>query len=161
MRLFALIALLSFGCATAQMPPLKTPIIESVRRPEEQPLPSSPREEKLAGAYADAPEWVEPAEKGETLAKAGMLVSEGRMARDILFRTRYDELRKIAEADRKVWALQREYYEERLVLADQTIRSLQPTWWDEHQGPIYFTGGLILGFGVTVGLVEAVSAIAR
>lgn len=150
------LAVLMLACACATVPPAKPePFIEVARRPESHELPPNPREEKLD---FKGDEWVEPAEKGQTLAKAGMLVSESRMARDIVFRARYDELRKFYEADRMVWKTHRDYYEERLLLAQDEIRKLQPTWWDHNKDTVMLVGGVLVGFGLTLGVVEAVYA---
>lgn len=142
------------GCATAP-PPVPKTFIELERRPEVRALPPNPRDEKLAGEFSEK-EWVEPAEKGQLVPKAGMLVSESRMARDILFRTRYDELRKTCEADRMVFGSHRDYYEERLNLADEEIKRLQPTWWDQNKTTVAFIAGSLVGFGITLGITKAV-----
>lgn len=155
MRLL-LATVLATACATVP-PPAPSVFIEAPRRPEGRELPPNPREEELAGKFSEK-EWVEPAEKGQTLAKAGLLVSESRMARDILFRTRYDELRRIYEADRMVWKTHRDYYEERLNLAHDEIRRLQPTWWDRNKDSVMLVGGVVVGFGLTLGVVQAVYA---
>lgn len=156
MKRYTLLFACLCACATApKVEPL--PFIPEARRPEVRELPANPREEKLEGSF-NGSEWVEPAEKGQTLAKAGMLVSETRMARDILFRTRYDELRRVYEADRMVWKTHRDYYEERLHLAHEEILSLQPTWWDRNKDSVMLVGGVLVGFGLTLGVVEAVYA---
>ena len=151
-----LLPLLLCACATVPTPAPEA-FIPEARRPEQRALPPSPREEKLPAGVAGE-EWVLPAEQGATVPKAGLLASEARVARDILFRTRYDELRKVFDADRMVWKTHRDYYEERLHLAQDEIARLQPTWWDEHKGSLYLVGGVLVGFGLTLGVVEAVYA---
>jgi hypothetical protein len=143
------------GCVTPQKPVVQ--FIPDTRRPELEPLPPNPRDEALEGAFVGE-EWVEPLLKGHEAPKSGLLVSASRAARDILFRTRYDELRKLVEADRTVWSAQRAWYEERLRLSAEEIQRLQPTWWDQNKDVILFCAGVVLGVGATVGVVGVVTA---
>lgn len=150
MRVLIFAALL-VGCATVPKP--VEPLISVDRRPEGKSLPPNPREEKLD---LPGPETVTAVEKGSVVTTPGLLATEARVARDILFRTRYDELRRVFEADRSVWSVQRALYEEQLQrLAEQNAK-LQPTWWDQHKEVFYFVAGTLIGFGVTYGITEIV-----
>ena len=124
--------------------------ISDTRRPELRTLPPNPRTEPLPDKFAGE-EWVEPAEVGQVVAKPGLLVSEARVARDILFRTRYDELRTLYDEDRNVWVAHRDYYEQRLAQADGVIRDLQPNWWDQHKDYFYLAAfGILAGYTLTL-----------
>lgn len=149
MRCLALI-LACMGCATTRGPVTPMPELADARRPELRTLPPTPREEVLPGEF-HGEEWVLPIEQGEAASKPGLLVSESRMARDILFRTRYDELRTLYVEDRKVWTAHRDYYEQRLVQAKATIDGLQPNWWDEHKDYVYLSViGILAGYSLTL-----------
>jgi len=153
-RLSALSLAALTACATAPKPP-PAPFIPEARRPEVRTLPPNPREETL---QFSGPELVKPLEKGQTVVEPGLWASEARVARDVLFRTRYDELRRVYEADRLVWSAHRDYYEERLHLAGEEIEKLQPTWWDRNKETVLFIAGTLVGFGVTLGITQAVYA---
>lgn len=151
-RLSALSLAALTACATTPKAP-PAPYIPEARRPEARALPPNPREEAL---QFSGPELVKPLEKGQAAAEPGLWASEARVARDILFRTRYDELRRVYEADRLVWSAHRDYYEERLRLSAEEIEKLQPTWWDRNKDTVFLVAGTLLGFGVTLGITQAV-----
>lgn len=168
--------LLAFGlsaCATtqAQTPPTVPTTLTS--RVEERALPVDPGEEALPQGIPVA-EWVEPQEAGACFdqrgtvqpgvglpcpARAGILVSEGRAARDGLYRVRYRELRTHYQGDRQVWMVQRELYETRLRLADQRIREMQPTWWQQNGAYVALGVGLVAGLGVSIVTVSALRVV--
>lgn len=152
-RLSALLLAVSTACATTPKAPAV--FIPEARRPEARELPPHPRTEELKN---NPDEWTEVVMAGDKAQKSGLLISEGRAARDILFRTRYEEMRKIYDADRLVWSAHRAYYEERLNLAADEIQKLQPTWWDRNKDTVGFVSGVLIGFGLTLGIVEAVYA---
>ena len=159
MRAVLWLVLGTMGCATVPPPPTPIFIAES-RRPEERELPLNPRTEQLPSGFSGE-EWVEPLEQGAVALKAGLLISESRAARDILVRTRYDEMRSLYSADQDVWRVQRKYYEERLQFADQAILGLQPTWWDLNKDAFFFWGGVVLGTGLTLGVTSVAVGVTR
>lgn len=167
------VSMLLIGCATAhlQIPP--TVPIGPAHRPEERALPPDPAQEPLPGNADARQDWVEPLEAGSCAnaagapvagasrpcpVRAGILMGEGRAARDGLYRIRYVELRRFIEADRMVWGAQRVLYETRLVQADQALRDAQPTWLQVHAGELGIAGGFVLGAGLTIAVLAIVNA---
>lgn len=168
MRWLLPLVLLLWGCATTHgaLPPT----ISAARRVELEPLPPDPSTEALPASTPPG-DWVRAQEAGECWnaqgtvrpdaglpcpAQAGILSSEARAARDALYRIRYRELRQRYEADRTVHGAQREVYETRLRLADERIRELQPTWWQQHGPVILFGAGLVLGTAIPTVIYVAV-----
>lgn len=164
------LALLTFGCGAATSAEVR-PLVADARRPEARELPPDPRVEALPdGTPADPPEnFVEPVEVGSCVAvgskvlpsapcpsQGGILVSEARAARDGMFRIRYPELRQTYEADRQVWAAQRELYEAQIAADREEIERLQPTWWDRNGFAIGTAAGFIIGAAVTIAITFAV-----
>jgi hypothetical protein len=85
--------------------------------------------------------------------KSGILISEAKAARLKMYTTSYKELRLLYEADRAVWEVQREYYEARLALADDRLKELEPTWFQQNQLALGVAGGFLLGAALTLSLV--------
>lgn len=153
MRKVVALFLLLTGCATPSVK--REPLFRADEIVEARPLPKSPRDTDL-GTYPGDEHMVTPISKGEPAPYDGILDSERRSARDSEFRSRYDELRVRFDADRAAWGAQRRIYEAQLDLCDQTIRSLQPTWYDLHKAEIALVTGLVLGAGATIGIAYAV-----
>jgi hypothetical protein len=164
------------GCAAAipQIPP--TVSIGPAHRPEERALPPDPATELLPIGVNGAQDWVESLEAGSCTAAAGtpvagasrpcpvrsgILMGEGRAARDGLFRIRYVELRRVFDADRMVWGAQRVLYETRLQQADQALRDAQPTWFQQHASELGIIAGFVLGTGLTLGVMAIVEQSTR
>lgn len=162
----AVVLVLVSGCATAQQPSF---LVGMDRRPEERALPPDPATETLPSGAQPNQDWVEPSEaascldaQGRPVADAprpcpnrsGIVVGESRAARDGLFRIRYRELRLTFESDRQVWQVQRELYEGQLRRADEHIRSLRPSWFQ--QNALTFGAGL----GFVLGAATAISIFA-
>lgn len=159
------------GCATTK-PAAYAPLFGAAKRVEEKPLPPDPAEEalpKLPDGSA-LTEWVEPLEKGSCIdatgkavgskpcpAVEGLAVSEGQATRDLLFRTRYRELRRLYDADRGIWSAHRELYEERLRTADEALKKAEPDWWQRNKGEVGTITGFVLGVAVTIGVVYALT----
>lgn len=156
------------GCVRAQTIPPEIPV---TRVPETRALPQTP-DEAPRPSEIPAGDWVEALEAGSCAdnmgrviadstrpcpARSGIATSEERAWRDGLFRVRYRELRVWYEADRSVWAAQRELYEARIRATDAALRAAQPGWWDRNALPI----GLLGGFALGVALVVSVSALAQ
>lgn len=152
MRTLSLSLTLLIGCAT---PSAYVPTVAVERRVEDRALPPDPTTESLPPGTPPG-EWVEPAEKGQTLTKSGIIVSESRAARDALFRVRYPELRRNYEADRMLWQAHRELYEARLKAADEALRKAEPGWWQQHGPAVGVLGGFLVGAVLTVTLTYAV-----
>jgi hypothetical protein len=131
------------------------PLFSGDRIVEKLPMPEHPAAVDLSKFPGEETQIVDL-----TLGKAapfdGLLFSERRAARDGLYRTRYVELRKILEADRKEWSAQRMLYETQLGQAEQKISDLQPSWWQEHKGAIAFLSGFVLATAGTIAVVFAV-----
>ena len=138
---------------------------------ETKTLPPHPEDIKLYPKTKKG-DWIEPSIVGSCIGangdirpelgfpcppKSGLLVSEERVARDILYRSEYKRLRTFYEADRLVWRAHRALYEERLKLAQERINELRPNWWERNAFQIGIGGGLVLG----VSLVAILGAIAR
>jgi hypothetical protein len=85
--------------------------------------------------------------------KDGLVVSEERAWRDAMYRIKYRELRRFYRADQTVWDVHRELYETRLMLADQEIQRLQPSWWDKNKLQFGVVGGLIMGIATSVAIL--------
>lgn len=153
------VVLIGCGSSVPNIPP--TVPIDETHRPELRALPPDP------GATPIPPEgdWTEAIEvaNGCTMEDGtifdiphpGILLSEDKAARCMEFRIRYDELRRLYEADRMVWGAHRELYEERLRLSGEEIYNLQPTWWDENKFAIGVAIGVVLGIGVSIGVYAA------
>lgn len=168
-----LFALFVTGCATTQPPAF---LIQSDRRPETRPLPPDPSAETLPTGTQTNADWVEPLEAGSCLdaqgrpladaprpcpVRSGIAVGEARAARDAMYRIRYRELRLVYESDREVWGVQRSLYEGQLGRADQHIRSLQPSWFQQNALGLGIAGGFMLGAAACISIFAVTSAAAR
>jgi len=154
------------GCGAAVQPAY---LVRPDRAVETRALPADPSTEALApGANTD--DFVEAQDSGSCLdaqgrplpdaprpcpARSGIVVGEGRAARDGLYRVRYRELRLMYEADRQVWAAHRELYEGQLQRADERIRQLQPNWWERNGFALGVGLGIVL---TTIGVVSVAVA---
>lgn len=152
MRALCLLSFVFVGCAT---PSAYVPTVAVEKHVEDRALPPDPATEALPPGTPPG-EWVEPAEKGQTLTKSGILVSEARAARDALFRIRYPELRRNYEADRLLWQAHRELYEARLRAADEALKKAEPGWWQQHGPAVGMLGGFLVGAVLTVTLTYAI-----
>lgn len=156
------------GCATTQAAP--TIPNKPSSRVEAQPLPPDPETEEVEGL--DPADWVVPLEAASCIDsngdvteeatrpcpdRSGIAVSEGRAVRDKLYRIRYKELRLNYEADRKVWAAQRELYEQRLQDANKLLEEAQPSWFQQHALEIGVLSGSVLGAAMAVGIVYSMA----
>lgn len=154
---FLISSLLGCSRPAPNIPPT-VPIGEQ-HRPEMRELPPDP------GATPPTPseDWALPIEAATCTTPeqyvfdvpAGIELSEEKVERCLLYRTRYNEMRTIYESDRMVWGAQRELYEERLRLAGEEIYNLQPDWWDENKFAIGAAIGVVLGIGVSLGVYAA------
>ncbi len=100
-------------------------------------------------------EWVKPIEKGDPAPEAGIVVSEAHAWRDAQFRLAYKSLRDIDRADRSVWPVHRQFYEERVATSKKELERLQPTWWDRNVWAIGLAVGFLAGAAATVGIAAA------
>jgi hypothetical protein len=151
--LLSLVLIFTIGCAT---PSAYVPTVAVERRIEEKPLPPDPATEPLPTGTPSG-DWLEPAEKGQTLTRSGILISEARATRDGIFRIRYPELRRNYEADRQVWMAHRELYEARLKAADEALKKAEPGWWQQHGPALGMVAGFLVGAALTVALTYALS----
>lgn len=157
MRFLFLVLPLFLACA-GTLP--TAPTVPDAKRVEKEQLPPDPENEPLD---ANVPRgiWVKSLEANSCAqgcpTDSGIFVSEERAVRDGKYRLRYRELRTTFEADRAVFAAQRELYETRLKLADQAIQRLQPGWWETHKFQIGTIGGFVLGTAAAI----AIFALAR
>lgn len=153
-------ALLVCGCSRPEPVIEPTVPIDEQHRPEMRELPPDP------GATPPTPEgdWAQPIEDASGCQtqdgyifdiQAGILLSEEKVERCLLYRTRYNELRSIYESDRMVWGAQRELYEERLRLSGEEIYNLQPDWWDENKLAVGIAIGVVFGIGLSLGVYAA------
>ena len=145
------------GCAGAPAPVPHT--IPEARWVENEPLPPDARTEALPpGTPDDDERRVESYEPGATTnpTQPGIVISESRMARDLLYRIRYPELRLRYEADRNVWVVQRQAYEARLQLAAERILELRPTWWERNRGHVLGMVGFVFGVASTIAIARVV-----
>jgi len=139
-------------------PPTPTVPDSAIKRVEEAPLPPDPSIEPPPDGVPSE-EWVEPHEPGTCSGKPGILISEGRAARDARFRIRYRELRTICEVDREVWKAHRDLYETRLGLAVRTIQSLQPGWWDRNKFQLGVVGGMVIGVAASALILTTMNVV--
>ena len=175
MRAFAVLLVLSVGCASA--PKVVTePTVAERKWAEERDLPPDPGEEELPeGLGPDfPPEAVEVGQcspdeaegseeaQGPCPDKAGILISEQKAARIKLYQIRYKELRKTYEADRSLWRAHRELYETKLELAlkelKRTEERAERSWWEKHDGTIGLGVGVVVGSALAVGIAAALDA---
>lgn len=165
------------GCGAAQIPEVR-PLVAVDRRPEAWDLPVDPRLEPLPEGSSSTlgEDFVEPLEAGFCVeadgevaagsgypcpAQSGLLISEARALRDAAYRIRYPELRRAFEADRQIWAAQRELYEAQIAADHREIERLQPTWWETHDGEVLTAVGVVVGAVVTVAVVFAVNQVSE
>jgi len=178
-KLVVMVALLSFGCGAAQTPEVR-PLVADDRRPEAREMVQDARDESLPeGTPQHLPEsYVMPVEAGECIPEdgrrippsdeelvllgpcpeeSGIFVSEARANRDAIYRIRYREMRDTYRADRQVWSAHRELYEAQVAADREEIARLQPTFWEQHDGEILATLGVIVGAALTVAITFAVN----
>lgn len=129
------------------------------KRVEMRELPEDPADIVLPEGYVPG-DWLVAYSSADCQTegcpdKDGILVSEERAWRDGMYRIKYRELRRFFEADRSVWDIHRELYETRLMLGDQEIQRLQPSWWDNNKFQFGVVGGLALGIATSVGILWA------
>ena len=167
---FILATLFTVGCAASGENSLR-PLVAEDRRPESRDLPIDPQVESIPEGYDTTfgEDHIEPLEEGSCVAESGeavsvgpcpswsgIAISESRAARDVMYRSRYRELRRTYDADRQVWAAQRELYEAQIVRDREEIGNLQPTWWEQHDGTVLTALGVIVGAAITVAITFAV-----
>lgn len=165
-----LCVMMASGCATTAPAALPT-LIAASQIVEAKPLPPDPSVEPLPPGTPSG-DSVEPIEAGTCLdksgkpvagatspcpGKAGIEVSEARAARDALYRIRYPEMRRMYEADRQVWAAQRDLYEERVRTAQTELQKAQPSWWQQHGPALGMVAGFVVGAVMTVAIVYGVN----
>ena len=178
-KLLVIVALSAIGCGAAQTPEVR-PLVGEDRRPEARELPTDAALEPLPQETPmDLPEnYVMPVERGECIPEdgipvnpeepahtipgpcpieSGIFVSEARANRDAIYRIRYPELRRTVEADRQVWAAQRELYEAQIAADREEIENLQPSWWERHDGTVLTAVGVVVGAAITVAITFAVN----
>lgn len=114
---------------------------------ETKPLPDRPDKTPIA----DGKDYVVPLSNGDKAPADGVLLSPDKAARVKLWQLDYDELRALYNTDREVWKQTRIVYEERLGQANEEIRRLQPSWWDQHRLEIGVVTGIIGGVAIMVG----------
>lgn len=156
-KLVVLCLLGCFACSSA--PVLPPPLIPEISRPEKQPLPADPEAEALppevpkerwvrpleAGSCTDADGKAVPGSTKPCPPTSGILSSEARALQDGRFRLRYRELRTIVEQDRRIFDIQRSYYEVEIAKMDHRIKLLQPGWLDRNGLSIGVVGGFVVG----------------
>lgn len=165
MRAVAAVLVLTVGCAATPVRPVSA--VDESKWVETQPLPPHPKSLPLPDGLDPGDEKVVlPVDQGMCDAKGapapcpemdGLLVSEARAQRDAFFRIQYEELRTRYEADRAVWSAQRALYEGQIQLDARHIETLQPTWWERHDGTILGVVGFAVGSAVMLGLAKAMA----
>ncbi len=166
-----ILMLLVTGCATVPVAP--TVLLNPAKYVEARDLPPDPALEALPPETPKG-EWVEALEAGACAdssgkalsgapkpcpARSGLLVSEERLARDLLFRTRYTELRRVFEADRIIWSAHRELYEARIRQTEEALNKAQPNWFQQNALQIGVVGGFIIGAAMTIAITYAVEQV--
>lgn len=159
------LAVLLSGCATVPVVPLTIPESKWV---ETEALPADPSTEKIEARDGD---WVVPMDEEECIAKdgkpiatapkpcpgrGGLLVSEEKITRLKLYEIRYKQLRANYAADRNVFSAQRSLYEARLKDAAIALEKAQPNWFQAHAWELGILFGVVVGAGVTIGVVYGV-----
>ncbi len=155
-QVVGLLTLVCVGCVS--QPVVRPPLVAANQRPEVRELPLDPREEVLPEGVPTLPgeSVVEPIEEAEPAPMAGILISESRAARDVLFRARYAELRRVYQSDRQVWAAHRELYEEQVRRDREALEAAKPDWWERHDATVVGVVAFVAGAALTVGLAVAV-----
>ena len=172
-RIMILASVLMSACASQRSAYVPTVPESAIKRVEEQPLPPDPAEEPIPDEIPKG-DWVVALDKGECLdengvpensatrpcpADSGIAVSEERAYRDGLYRLRYKELRKNYTADKQVWGVHRELYEERLKLSHKAIQDLQPSWWDRNKLSVGVVLGIVTGVATSVAILTVTEAV--
>jgi hypothetical protein len=172
MRALVLVTLGLVGCATTKASTYIPTVPDNPeKRVEKRALPPDAATEPLPpGTSKD--DFVQAQEAGECLdgagnplpgapkpcpIKPGILSGEGRSARDMVYRIRYTELRKLYDSDRAVWNAHRELYETRLEQAETALKDAKPNWFQEHAFQLGVIGGFVLGSAATVAITFAVN----
>lgn len=143
------------------------PVVPEQRRVEEYKLPPDPSTMPLTSSE---PEWIVPLEKGTCVNEKGILVttdkpcpnyeglaySESAAERDGMYKISYREIRKLYEADRTVWGVERQAYESIINEQNKQIESLQPTWLEKNSLVIGFASGVFLTSLTTAIIITSV-----
>jgi hypothetical protein len=124
-------------------------------RVEEEKLPPRPDEKPIPPDK----DWVVPLAKDTPSPKNGVLISPEKAVRAAKYKARYNELRTLAELDKRVWKNRAVIHDEQLGQANRTIKQLTPGWWDKNKGTLGFTTGMVLGAVMTIFVVYGVDQV--
>lgn len=126
--------------------------MSALSKVEKRKLPERPDAEDIPPEK----DWVFPIDEGVASPADGILLSEEKAVRAKKWQLGYEELLGLFEADRKVWVETRIIYEERLTMANQEIKRLQPNWWDSNKGTVGWISGVAAGAIITIFIVYGV-----
>ena len=124
-------------------------------RVEDEKLPPRPDEKPIPPEK----DWVLPLAKDTPAPKSGVLISPEKAVRAAKYKTRYNEIRTLAELDKRVWRSRAVIHEEQLGQANKVIKDLTPGWWDNNKGTLGFTAGMLIGAVITVFVVYGVDQV--
>ena len=116
------------------------------------PLPDRPDLEPLP----EDVNYAVPLLEGTPAPQDGILLSPEKTKYYIGFKLNYDKLRGLYDKDRLVWQQQRIYYEETIKESNKQIVNLQPTWWEENKLTTGVVGGILIGVGVSLGIMYGI-----
>jgi hypothetical protein len=174
MKFVTLITLFTFGCAAVQTPAPPPLIADTpVQRPETQPLPADPGTIAIDPHFGTA-DFAQPLSAGSCInskgtdvgtgpcpAQSGILMSEARAARMGLYQSGYKLLLADDVGARQVWTADRTLYETNYQLDQAALKKAEPTWMEKHAFELGIVTGVVVGIGMTLGVLYGVQKITQ
>jgi len=140
------------GCAATALPPVKT--YEQAKKEVEArgPLVSKPIEEREG--YSEGTSKV--VKQGDPAPHAGMVIDADKARYYIAIKAERDRRRKELEAARVNLEIQKLIHQSALEHIDAKIKA-NNTWWERNKGLMGLAFGTVIGVGLVVGVLYAVT----
>ena len=150
--LLAAVALGMSGCATPSIPPIKT--YEQAKKDVEAQgaLVSDPIEVREGYSSGSSTAIL----KGSAAPHNGLLLDETKARYYVAIKAERDRRRKELEAARKNAAIQKAIYDSSLEHIQAKVKA-NDTWWERNKGLMGLAFGTVLGVGLVVGVLYAVT----
>jgi hypothetical protein len=140
------------GCASANLPPVKTYDQAAKEVTAKGPLVSAPIEEREG--FKEGTSKV--VKKDETVPSNGILIDKDKAAYYVAIKAERDRRRKELEAARKNLEVQKIIHVSALDHIAAKVKA-NNTWWERNKGLMGLAFGAVLGIGLTVGILYAVT----
>lgn len=134
------------GCTPGGQTHVQYSGIDESDWPENKELPNRPDENQIP----DEDDWVEPIFEGDVADRDGIIMSPEKAVRARQWQVGYESLFDIYSIDREIWEQHRIIYETRIRSANEEIRRLAPTWWDENSLYIGMSSGFVAGVATAI-----------